>query len=106
MNENPEQINNKKKGRPLGSTNKLKISDFMTYEQMEEVFVHYLAQAQKDNRVLLHLVDQLAGKAKQQMELTGDKENPVSISISEIVANKYKLYDPNESTSNNSSGQS
>jgi len=67
-------IEQKKPGRPKGSTSRPKIRDYMTQEEITEMLEMAKVRAQTDNMMLKFLIEQVFGKAIQP--LGGDKENP------------------------------
>lgn len=56
-------------GRPKGTTNKPKITDYMTQEEIEAVVEQYKKSALKDPRILIHIVEMLMGKPQMSMDL-------------------------------------
>jgi len=82
-----------KGGRPKGSTDFLKIRDCVEPEQIADVLDRYMALAMKDNKVTVHFIEQIFGKAKQT--IAGDKENPLFEPIAYVkaagdIAKKYE----------------
>lgn len=56
-------------GRPTGSNNKPRIADYLTDEEKEKLVKHYTKEALTDNRVLTHLIEQIVGKATNNMDV-------------------------------------
>jgi len=75
-------------GRPKGSSNKPKITDFMNDDDIKLLMARYLARAQEEDRVMIHLVENVLGKARQNIGLDGGEDNkPISILNDAILAN-------------------
>jgi len=62
-------------GRPKGSTNKLKIADYMSDDDIKALMARYLERAQVEDRVMIHLIESLAGKPRQNVGLDGGEDN-------------------------------
>lgn len=62
-------------GRPKGSTNKPSVADCVSAEDQKMVMAHYVKRAMVNDSVLIHLVDQLKGRAKQAIDHTTNGEN-------------------------------
>lgn len=69
-------------GRPVGSTNKVRFSDYISAEDKAE-FIEFMLSVYKDDmRVATWIGDQLFGKASQAVEMTGNIGLTVSFDTS------------------------
>lgn len=83
MNENQvNQHGGKRKGagRKLGSSDKPKITDYMTEKEITDLVSLAKEQAKEKPELLKFLIEQYFGKARQQIELSGGEE-PIGIEV-------------------------
>jgi hypothetical protein len=73
-------------GRPVGSTNKLSLPDYMKNEDIEEFFEFVLSTYKESEKLTIWLGDQLVGKAAQA--ITGPDGGPIKIEGVEITFKK------------------
>jgi len=67
-------------GRPKGSSNKPRIADFMSTEDIRDLMERYLERAKVEDRVMIHLIENVLGKARQNIGLDGGEEDkPIAI---------------------------
>jgi hypothetical protein len=67
-------------GRPIGSTNKLSLRDYIEKEDNEEFFDFVLSTYKESEKLTVWLGDQL--KASQQMEISGPEGEPLAANLS------------------------
>lgn len=67
--------NGKLGGRPKGSTTRPQISDYITVEEVEQLVEMAKTQAKERPELLKFLLEQVFGRAKQSMDLTGELTN-------------------------------
>jgi hypothetical protein len=70
-------------GRPKGTSNKPKLTEYMTQEEIEKVIEEYKEKAKSSEKVLIHIIEMLMGKPQMSMDLNA------SVSISSLL-NKLK----------------
>lgn len=75
-------------GRPVGSTNKYKIVDFFTDEEIVELVEEAKRKAKKDPILMKFLLEQLFGKAKQPLVGGDEDDNPIAI-LSNVVPGNH-----------------
>lgn len=68
-------------GRPLGSTTKVRISDYFTEAEKKDFFNDLKVRAQTDTKIALYLAEQLTGKATQNVELGGLDGQPIVVKV-------------------------
>lgn len=83
----------KKSGRPFGSTNKAaelkrKIQDYITEEQVRDLIKIMLLQATEKPVYVTYILDQIFGKARQNIGLDGGEGKELVIHLSEAIASK------------------
>lgn len=64
-------------GRPVGSTNKLSLRDYMKKEDIEEFFEFVLSTYKESEKLTIWMGDQLIGKATQA--ISGPDGGPIEI---------------------------
>ena len=73
-------------GRPVGSSNKPRIADFMPDNDIKELMERYLERAKVEDKVMIHLIENVLGKARQNIGLDGGEEDkPIAI-LNEIIS--------------------
>lgn len=79
-------------GRPKGSSHKPKLTDQMTDEEIRDLVIEYKLKAKEDNKVLLHLIDHIFGKARQNVGLDGGEDGKsIIIELSKEIAEKNDI---------------
>ena len=81
-------------GRPKGTSNKPKLTDYMTEKEIEDIIIEYKNKSKKSERVLVHIIEMLMGKPQMSMDLQG------SVTISSLLEKLTKDY------AGNANGQS
>lgn len=67
-------------GRPKGSSNKPRIADFMSEDDIRDLMERYLERAKVEDRVMIHLIENVLGKARQNIGLDGGEiDKPIAI---------------------------
>lgn len=74
--------NGKKGGRPKGSFTRPQIRDFFTEEEIKAFVESAKIEAQKDPTMRKFLLEQIFGKAAQQMEISGPEGEPLTANLS------------------------
>lgn len=73
-------------GRPKGSGTKPKLSDYFTEaEKLALVKTAKRLAESGDKDMVKYLMDQIHGKAVQRNEIAGDKDNPLTFSLIELL---------------------
>lgn len=86
---------NNPNGRPKGSTNKLRVTDFFSGEERDQLVMEAKLLAfgdgnsKPDKDMLKFLMEQLFGKATQRQEHSGADGQPLVLSLAETIVNKY-----------------
>lgn len=62
-------------GRPKGAVNKFKLRERFTDEEIMELVDEAKKQAKKDPVMLKFLLEQIFGKARQSVGISGEEEN-------------------------------
>jgi hypothetical protein len=68
-------------GRPKGSTNKFKITEYMTPEEIDRMVKLFLSQAKRSPQLMRFLMEQIFGKAIQQSKISGFNDEPIVINM-------------------------
>ena len=89
-------------GNPGGRPRKKKLEDYYSEEELANLIFRIKEDALSKGDIMKLVCEQIFGKAKQQVELSGDKDNPISLEISEKIASKNKLYDTPSGTESSS----
>lgn len=63
-------------GRPKGSINKFKLRDRFTEQEIEELIMEAKVLAKRDPVMLKFLLEQIFGKARQSVGISGEDEEP------------------------------
>lgn len=85
---------NNPNGRPKGSRNKLRATDFFNGEERDRLIEQAKlltidSNGKPDKDMVKFLWEQLFGKASQRLEHAADEDNPLVLQIAESIANKY-----------------
>jgi len=76
-------------GNPKGRPQRNTIKDYITPEEIEKLVIAALKKAKEnDTHMLKFVLEQIFGKAKQNVEVTGDEENPITFSLDKETLNK------------------
>lgn len=59
-------------GRKPGVSNRPKLSEYMTKEQIDDYIAQYLKMAKENPKVMVHVIDNLIGKAPQSLDIRGE----------------------------------
>jgi hypothetical protein len=90
-------------GRPKGTFNKPQLRDFISEDEVHALVEQAKAQAIDKPELLKFILDHVFGKARQNIGLDGGEDGvPLSIEISEQIAQKNGLHDPHTSTKSDS----
>jgi len=73
-------------GRPKGSTNKYKIIDFFTHEEIVKLVEDAKKKAKKDPQLMKFLLEQVFGKAKQPLVGGDEDDKPIAILANVILS--------------------
>lgn len=68
-------------GRPVGSTNKYKIIDFFSDEEVYKLVQSAKRKAKKDPILMKFLLEQIFGKAKQPLTGGDEDDKPILVTI-------------------------
>lgn len=73
-------------GRPKGSTNKLRVTDFFNGDERDELIAAAKEKVfvNKDKEMIKFLFEQLFGKSTQRTELTGAEGEALQIVFDEV----------------------
>lgn len=99
---------NNPNGRPKGSRNKLRVTDFFNGEERDRLIAEakLLAFGTEDTKpdkdMIKFLFEQLFGKATQRNEHSGLDGQPLILALAEDIVNKHAL---NTQTERDSEGQ-
>lgn len=76
-------------GRPAGSVNKLKFTDFFSPEDAEDAVIKAKELVKQGDRDMIkYVIDQWFGKAKQSTELTGKEGEPLKIMFDNVFKDR------------------
>jgi hypothetical protein len=78
-------------GRKKGSGNRIKISDYLSDEQVADLVYDAIEKAKTSEKIHVFLLEQLAGKAPQRLEHTGDEGQAITFVIAKEIAQKNEL---------------
>lgn len=93
-------VNNKTNnpnGRPKGTRNKLRVTDFFNGEERDQLVMEakLLAfgdgESKPDKDMVKFLFEQLFGKATQRQEIMGEDGKPLMFSIAEAIIQKNDI---------------
>lgn len=94
---------NNPNGRPKGTTNKLRVTDFFNGDERDQLILEAKLLAfgdgntKPDKDMVKFLFDQLFGKATQRTELTGEMKM-MNVIVPEQVANSFGIHATNQET--------
>ena len=71
----------RKKGVSKATQLKRSIQDHMTDAEFKDLLKHAITKAKDSNQILIWLLEQNTGKAPQRVEVAGDKESPLTITV-------------------------
>lgn len=86
---------NNPNGRPKGTRNKLRVTDFFSGEERDQLVMEAKLLAfgdgnsKPDKDMIKFLMDQLFGKATQRQEHTGEDGKPLVLALAETIIQKY-----------------
>lgn len=85
-------------GRPKGSTTKPQLRDFIDKEEVQKIINEAKKKAkQGDTNMLKFILEQIFGKAPQNLDLTTDGKE-LKIIVPQVVAESFNINGINEKT--------
>lgn len=88
---------NNPNGRPKGTRNKLRVTDFFSGAERDQLVMEAKLLAfgdgnsKPDKDMVKFLMEQLFGKATQRQEHTGEDGQPLVLSLAETIVKKYVI---------------
>ena len=81
-------------GRPDGARSKAKITDYMSEGEIDEMVNLFISQCREKPDLMKFLMEQIFGKARQNIGLDGGEENkPISI-LQNVIQRKKESMSP------------
>jgi hypothetical protein len=68
-------------GRPIGSTHRLRLRDFISKDEVEALVIIAKEKAKTDPKMLQFLLEQVFGRAQQSVELGNTGDLPFIINV-------------------------